>query len=129
MRVNGGKRLAAFKLIPINILVTLLLIIVIYLLFEIIRRKDLLQKVFLLSAFIVCLSAFITHFTNPQSLNRKIMVLSLSLSGITLIIGMIIVYFKGDIDDKQRVRDLAFAVFSTLFILLLIFIIGRFILP
>ena len=117
--------MAAFKLIPMNLIITILVITTIYLLFEVIRRKDLLQKVFFLFLFYRRIKYFYYDFYKIKSLNIKIAEIGFTFAGITFLVGIIIVYIKGDSDDKLRVRDVVNGLVAILCMFLLIFLIGK----
>lgn len=97
--------MSVFKLLPINIIIIIIYLLTIYVLFELIRHKNILHRTSLLSCFIFLFSLSIASFINLKSLGTTIIKIGGIISILTLIVGFALGYLKGDNIDKQRVRD------------------------
>jgi hypothetical protein len=83
-----------------------------YLLFEVIRRKTLLQKIFFFSVFLISFSfsLSIKSFISSKYLALSILEIGVIISAITFIVGMIIVFLKGDEVEKEKARNLTIVI-------------------
>ncbi|MEH7109798.1 hypothetical protein [Bacillus sp. JJ1764] len=111
--------MATLEKIPINILISILSIVMIYMLYKTIKVKTISHRLSFLSIFIFCFGIVSTSFITTLSLQRSIMKFTVIIAVLTLLSAPIVMFFKGDSEDKER----ATVVFKSLIFMFLFIIV------
>lgn len=105
---------------PINILLSALAVVAIYMLFEAIRQKGIAAKLFFISFFIFCLGLDSTWFASSFTSKKLITKLTLILSGSFFLLIPIFAYVFGDFQEKEKAKNMAIVLITLLLMSLVI---------
>lgn len=102
--------MSLIQTIPINILLSILAVVGIYMLFEAIRQKGIGAKLIFTSFFMFCLGLDSTWFASSVSSEKLITKFTLIISGSFFLIIPILTYVFGDNQEKEKAKKSAIVI-------------------